>query len=458
MSPKVAADSGEEWEETEEGSTHIEIPPEYRTLEVEQREFTVRDLWSRFLSGELILEPDFQRHYVWDPQRASRFVESILLGLPVPPIFLAENPNGTLDVIDGHQRLETLFRFMGPLLAGPSGEQWASVRARFPGSLALVGLEVLGELEGRDVRALGPGDRSRIWERALNVILVKKESHPDLKFVLFARLNQGAMALNPQELRNCLYRGPYNNLIARLAEDPSVLKLFGRRQPDKRMRDRERVLRFFALAHRREYYRPPFRSFLNHEMVANQYAPAEDLQRFHAEFQHALSWTSRVFAGVEFRLFRTGTSRDPKGFWDRRMDLVYDSEMVGFYQVRERLDELWARLNSENDERELFLVGLRRRLIDVMVEHAFLDTLREQTLHPHVIRRRMELWSDALHWAIDNWGSVVKDAEKAVKLQRRSTACVLCPQHLSSLDDAVVLQLSAGEGLAHRFCTSERAR
>lgn len=444
-----------QWEEPEEeefGSP--DIPPEDQTLISEEVELSVRDLWSRFLSGELILEPGFQRHYVWDRQRAGRFIESLLLGWPVPALFLAENLDGTVDVIDGHQRLETLFRFMQPLLAGPSGERWRKVKGLFANPLMLTGCEVRTDLNGRDITALNISDRSKLWDRQQSVIRVKKESNPDMKFKLFARLNLGAMTLNPQELRNCLYRGPYNNLIAQLAEDPKVLKVFGRREPDKRMNDRERVLRFFALAHRRESYRTPFRSFLNDEMAANQRVSSDDLSRYRAEFRQALDWTSRVFPEAEFRLFRVGKEANPNGFWERRrMDLVYETEMVGFYQFRDRLEEVWSGLAGEpKREREMFLLGLRRRLINTMVADVFRQTLSKQTTAPYVMRQRFDGWFHAFRGAVDNCEGVIEETSEIVSLLRTSTACNICPGHIGSAEDAAVVFVNGRKGLAHRFC------
>lgn len=190
---------------------------------------SVSELWNHYIRGQIAVEPDFQRHYVWDVVRASRYIESLLLRMPTPPAFVSEDLDNQWVVIDGHQRLETLFRFMKPLLGGPTlaaGGDRAHVAQLAP--LTLTKLEILPELDGKGVTALNRDDRIKLWDTPISVITLPSDAHPDMRYALFARLNLGSMSLNAQELRNCLYRGPYNKLIASLGESQEFLRLWGK--------------------------------------------------------------------------------------------------------------------------------------------------------------------------------------------------------------------------------------
>lgn len=318
----------------------LDIPVDYRDIGAVERKNTIRELWGRYTSGALILEPDFQRHYVWDPIKASRYIESLLLKLPTPPIFLSQEKDDTWIVIDGHQRLETIFRFMQPLLKGPSIYSGVPVPWRSLSPLSLKCLEVMTDLNSKGVVALLEEDRERLWDTELSIIEIPNTAHHTMKYVLFARLNQGSMSLNSQELRNCLYRGPYNQLIAQLSEDRRLLELWGKNTPDRRMKDRELVLRFFAFLHRLDKYKPPLRGFLSEEMKANMDGfTAEKAKHYRLQFQTALSWVEMIFGNEAFRQFKTGNENNPVGRWTpRRYDLIYEVEMAGFAQFGDALN------------------------------------------------------------------------------------------------------------------------
>lgn len=192
-------------------------------------------------------------------------------------------------------------------------------------ALKLRKLEVLSELNHKVASQIEETLIKDLWERRIPVVKIPKTVHPDLKYNIFLRLNQGSVTLNYQEIRNCLYRGPYNDLIRNLGEDPKFLELWGRREPDKRMRDRERVLAFFAFAHRsHEEYTPPRHKFLNEEMEANREISKEVLEEYRREFWASVEWVKRVFRENAFRLFVVGNEDNPKGKWERRMDTIYE--------------------------------------------------------------------------------------------------------------------------------------
>ncbi|MBI4297673.1 MAG: DUF262 domain-containing protein [Chloroflexi bacterium] len=129
---------------------------------MEKFDITVRELWEHYANNNLILEPDFQRHYVWDDRRASRYIESLILGLPTPPIFVVEETNGQWTVIDGHQRLASLFRFMRPLFTGPAQIAGVAIPWVSLTPLMLVNLEIKTELNGQGVTAIKSSDREAL--------------------------------------------------------------------------------------------------------------------------------------------------------------------------------------------------------------------------------------------------------------------------------------------------------
>ena len=445
------AGANEDWGAlTEEQFSPLNVPPEYRSIEWSKEDLSVRQLWDMWLRGDLILEPDFQRGYVWDIGRASRYIESMLLGLPTPAVFLSEVDAGHWVVVDGHQRLETIVRYMAPLMEHSAKEADRHSHMLSLTPLRLSGIEVLDELSGKTVLDLPVGTRAVLWDAQLTVVRLARSCHRDMKYALFTRLNQGSMSLNNQEIRNCLYRGNYNDLVAQLSESEDFLKMWGKSKPDKRMKHRELVLRFFALLHRMDSYRMPFRVFLNDEMEENRTLTDEQKRAFSEEFRLGLLWVRRVFGERAFRLFTLGSIAHPPGHWQRRrFDIVYEIEMVSLAKHSAQLTQTVGRM--EPQELIVFCRALYYQLVKVMTTQEFVATLHHATTSSQTIRRRYQLWGQSLAVSIGNVDRLLDDYWRLDRLHSTASPCPICEQAVQ-LEDAQVIAHSSGERLVHRLC------
>ena len=421
----------------------LKLPKGYDTLKAEWDKWTVRQIRDGISGGTIVLQPDFQREYVWNIERASRYVESLLLGFPTPPIFLAQEQNEEWVVIDGHQRLETLFRYMKPLVGGT-----LPVSVRTQPELRLNQLEVEQGLNGTIITDLPIPKREQLWETELQMVLLPKEVDSDLKYALFARLNAGAMSLNPQELRNCIFRGNYNDFIKQKSEESEFLKLWSpsNPQPDKRMKHRERLLRFYAMLHRKSQYRTPFRVFLNDEMEAHRHLEGSERDRFSDELDTAIKWMQRVFGSEAFFRFEMGNSDNHQGKWVRhRLDVLADVEMAWFSEVGNKLDELWDNVGVEDQD---FLVpSLRHMAVGVMLQPKFQDALSKDKTSAANLNQRFDSWYRGMNSFIDGSADEIDRMKEIHSQLRNSEICARCPNRME-MDDAVLVT----DGLVHRYC------
>lgn len=238
-----------------------------RKVLIQQYDYAVRTLMEMITEGDLILDPDYQRQYRWSEEKASRFIESIALNIPVPVLYMAEESDGTFSVIDGQQRLTSLFRYFRP----------AELSSIFPDrgleELVLTGLKVRDDMDGKRFGDLGRVDRSVLSKRPIRCIVVLNESDSALKFEVFERLNTGSVSLTDQEVRNCIYRGSYNTLIKRLALNPKFQELISLPEVSRNtMKDAELVLRFLAYRALKDEvdYSDNYAEYLNCHMEDNR--------------------------------------------------------------------------------------------------------------------------------------------------------------------------------------------
>jgi hypothetical protein len=249
VSEQIEVEFGEQADELDsakEQQEPLDLTSEERKLVTQPYDLGVRNLSDDIRRGRLRLNVEYQRKYVWDSGKASRLIESLLLNVPIPVCYFAEDEDGSYEVIDGLQRLTTIDRYL-------------------KGDFGLSGISVLDELSGKRFDQLALKDQRRLENRTIRCIVVTAESHPDIKFDVFERLNTGAASLSAQELRNCIYRGDFNDGLKRLAKADEFTSILGSKS-NQRMENEELVLRFLALSARIEDYKPPLRQLLNNYM------------------------------------------------------------------------------------------------------------------------------------------------------------------------------------------------
>lgn len=177
------------------------------------------------------LKPEYQRKFVWDTERKSRLIESFIINIPIPPIFLYEIEYSKYEVMDGQQRVNTILDY-------------------YNDKFSLSGLEIWKELNGKKYSELPKDIKAGIDRRYLSAIILLKESSKDIfseqkmKQFVFERLNTGGLRLENQEIRNALYPSKFNDLIIKLSENKIFKKLFD--IGEERMENYEMVLRFFT--------------------------------------------------------------------------------------------------------------------------------------------------------------------------------------------------------------------
>ncbi len=219
-------------------------------------DYTLDSLVRRIQDGSIYV-PSFQRAYVWKIQDASRFIESLLLGLPVPGIFLSkEQDTNKLLVIDGLQRLRTLQYFYEGIFA-PAKKEFALK-------------DVKSNFEGFTYKSLPSEYRRSLDDSILHATIVKQDEPSDDNssiYQIFERLNTGGKILASQEIRTCIYHGKFKDLLQQLNDNNSWRDIFGKSDP--RMRDEELILRFLALYFNCDNYHKPMKEFLNQFMGKN---------------------------------------------------------------------------------------------------------------------------------------------------------------------------------------------
>lgn len=241
------------------GNMVDQLETERRRVDFDTFDISVKELASMVEQGIIDIAPEYQRQFRWPDENQSRFIESVFLGIPIPSLFMAANKNGSWELIDGVQRLSSLIHFAG------TKEQRAKLGLNRP--LRLTGMPVLTDFNEKTFDEIPQTIRLKFTLRPLKVTTLSDKSDLKVRFDLFERLNTGGVSLTDQEIRACVYRGPFNDFIDRLSanEDYSAcLNLTPAKRHDGTKQ--EYVLRFFAYLNARNKFDHSVVGFLNDYM------------------------------------------------------------------------------------------------------------------------------------------------------------------------------------------------
>lgn len=210
-----------------------------KEIRTDRMDMSFGEIMNMYDEGEIIISPDFQRAFRWDKGMQTRFIESLLLGIPIPPIFVAETGENIWELVDGLQRLSTILSFFGKL------------KDKKKNNLVLTEASILTELEGFTIDTIPMNFKLLLKRAVCRVEVIRFDSEFDMRYELFNRLNTGGEQLSQQEIRNCIFR-TYDNTFNQFIQDMSRKDFFTkiiilRREDKEKMLAQELVLRFFTL-------------------------------------------------------------------------------------------------------------------------------------------------------------------------------------------------------------------
>lgn len=232
-----------------------------RSVSFDSYDITVRQLFDMIQEGLIDIAPEYQRHFVWDEVRQSQLIESLILGIPVPNLFMATNRDSSWEVIDGLQRLTTVVNFLGDdVLIKKTNSNGTKLK--------LKGLEKLDSLNSSFFEDLPKSIQLMFMTRPVRVTVLNDRSDFELRYDLFERLNTGGVTLHPQEIRNCVYLGKFKDFLEECAENQDFLDVVKMTKNAERTGNREElVLKFFAYFEDRENFVHSVKEFLNDYMA-----------------------------------------------------------------------------------------------------------------------------------------------------------------------------------------------
>lgn len=283
-------------------------------------DLSFRELITMYEEDEL-QKPELQRKYVWDKVEASRFIDSLLLGLPVPSIFLANTSDENKLIIDGFQRIMTVYDYVKGI--------WSKDKKVFKLSNSE---KINKNWRGKAFAELGDTEKKRIRSTTIHAIIFEQKSPKEddtSLYQIFERINTSGRTLYPQEIRNCVYQGEFNNMLFELNKNSKWRTLYGLEEEDPRMRDLEYILRFFALD--TDFIKSYTKSSISLKKYLNEFMGSKNSQRDEIiterkdKFSSVIEFIHEYFGNDAFYNI---SSKDPEKIRKRFYPTIFDALTV----------------------------------------------------------------------------------------------------------------------------------
>jgi hypothetical protein len=349
-------------------------------------DMSFRELITMYEEGDLE-KPEMQRNYVWNKNEASRFIDSILLGLPVPSIFLAKTSDEKRLIVDGYQRIMTVFDYVKRGIFGGDGK-----------SFSLSNSENINERwRGKTFQELQPEEQRKIRNSSIHAIVFEQKEPKDDTgmYQIFERINTSGRSLKPQEIRNCVYHSKFNSLLIELNKNENWRKIFGMSESEPRMADIELLLRMFAfsdLHNRKENKQKQINlvKYLNTYMKYNSELDNIPENELREEFEAIIEF---FFKRFDNHIFRNGKYKDGEVVFSNKInpaivDAVYSATL--FTKKQYGLDSI-----VEFDLNKKY---------EMLIRNAdFQEAISKRTTNIENIRKRAKIAAELLYGVSYEW-------------------------------------------------------
>lgn len=339
-------------------------------------DLSFRELVMMYEDDELV-KPELQRKYVWDKTEASRFIESILLGLPIPNIFLAKNGSQKL-IVDGYQRIMTVYDYMRGVFSGETSSDSKSKVFKLSNSE-----KINHRWRNKAFVDLNRDEQIRIKSTTIHAIMFeqkKPENDDTSMYQIFERINTTGRTLTPQEIRNCVYQGSLNKLLFELNKNKTWRKLFGSQTEDSRMRDIECILRFFVLKTdnilKSDSSQISLKKSLNKFMGEYQNCNDDLISSFKKEFEETIVKVDEIIGCNAFKNYSSNK------FSSKFHPVIYDAIMIAIFFANKRN----LPLSSITPEQHIALLQ----------NEEFKEAISNRTTNVESIRKRIGIVSQQL--------------------------------------------------------------